>query len=217
MKHLKIALLALVGAFTYQANAQESSFIVKAGVNINSATGEELEKSKSSIGYHFGASYEMPIANILSIEPGVYFDTRGFKFEEKTDNLSYKEKVSLTGVNIPILAKVKVEIGTVAVFLNAGPYAYIPFSGKLKSEKTYSKELGYEDKVTENDLKFGSEKNQENHKRFNFGLNFGAGVEVSNFVLGFGYDLGLNDSLKHERDKTAVKYNALKISVGYKF
>lgn len=214
MKHLKIALLALVGAFTYQANAQESSFIVKGGVNINSVTTDtKLFEPKSDIGFHIGASYEMPIASIVSIEPGVYFDTRGFKYEAEILGTKATFKNQFMGVNIPVLAKVKVEVGNAAVFFNAGPYAYIPFSGKNTVKSDGNIDLN---EFVAGEIKFGNEIG--NYKRFNFGLNFGAGVEVSNFVLGFGYDLGLNDAIKHEvKDKVAAKYNALKISVGYKF
>lgn len=214
MKHLKIALLALVGAFTYQANAQESSFIVKGGVNINSVTTDtKLFEPKSDIGFHIGASYEMPIASIVSIEPGVYFDTRGYKHEVSVLGTTTTTKTSLMGINVPVLAKVRVEIGNAAVFFNAGPYMFVPLSAKSTAKVSGNIETK-EKQVSKYDI--GSENGK--HKRFNFGLNFGAGFEFNNFLIGLGYDLALADGINHEvKDTTFAKYNALKISVGYKF
>lgn len=194
-------LVALMGV-TANVQAQETSgFSVKGGVNFNSFSRENSAGLKSNIGYHIGATYDIGLGQYFSVEPGLFLDTRGAKFEGS----GFVGKTNVIGITVPVLAKGTFEVNRdLNVFVNAGPFVNIGLGGTRKTETAT---------VTEKrDVTFGNGANDI--ERTHFGLNFGAGLEFHRFILGAGYDLGLSE-VKNREVKT--KLNAFKISVGYKF
>lgn len=197
-RFFKVAVMALVGFVGYNANAQESSLAIRAGVNFNSLNGENAKGAKSNFGFHAGVTYELGLGEIFYIEPGVYFDTRGFKTESKILDKTITSTLNVYGITVPVLAKVKFQAGDDSfVSFNVGPYANFGISAK---EKAGSESL--EVKFDDNGL-----------KRFGFGLNFGAGFDYQRFLFNAGYDLGLTEAGKDSK----TKFTAFKIGVGYKF
>ncbi|AEK23912.1 porin family protein [Capnocytophaga canimorsus] len=197
-KFFKIALVALFGVVGYTANAQETGLSLKAGVNFNGASGDDVKGTKGVVGFHAGLGYEVGFTDIFAFETGAYFDTRGYKV--KDTGVISEEKVSIYSVTVPVLAKARFEVlPDVRAFVNAGPFANIGIMGKTK--------LG--DKSE--DVKFGNK--EDEIERFGYGVNFGAGVEFNKFVVGVGYDLGLNKLAENNKTYT----NAFKVSVGFKF
>ncbi|GIM55997.1 hypothetical protein CAPN006_03910 [Capnocytophaga canimorsus] len=201
-KIFKIALVALFGVVGYTANAQETGLSLKAGVNFNGASGDDVKGAKGVVGFHAGLGYEVGFTDIFAFETGVYFDTRGYKYEVEETLLTKKieAKTNIYSVTVPVLAKARFEVlPDVRAFVNAGPFANIGIMGKAKSG----------DKSE--DVKFGNKEGEI--ERFGYGVNFGAGVEFNKFVVGVGYDLGLS---KLHKDIKAYN-NAFKVSVGFKF
>ena len=49
-----------------------------------------------------------------------------------------------------------------------------------------------------------------------FGLIFGAGVNISTFIIGFRYNLGITDILK-DSDSDSVKNSVFSLMIGYSF
>lgn len=223
MKNIfKVAIVALVGLVSYNANAQ---FAVKAGINLNNmsySNNKDNSSYSSNTGFHVGATYEIDlIGNFLSLEPGLFLDTRGAKTSGNVGLSSYESKLNIVGLTIPVLAKGKIGLGDkLALFANVGPYVNIGLSGKQKTE---FKALGVSE-TKDTDVKFGDGLTES--KRFNMGLNFGVGAEFFNFILGVGYDLGLTsitntgkeviDGETLESELKAVP-SAFKVSLGYKF
>lgn len=78
---VKMALVALLGVYGFNANAQDLGIIVKAGVNLNSTSlsGSYFEgagaTAQNNTGFHLGASYELPITDIIFVEGGVVWYT----------------------------------------------------------------------------------------------------------------------------------------------
>ncbi|MFK8263639.1 porin family protein [Capnocytophaga canimorsus] len=197
-KIFKIALVALFGVVGYTANAQETGLSLKAGVNFNGASGDDAKGSKGVVGFHAGLGYEAGFTDIFAFETGAYFDMRGYKV--KDTGVISEEKVSIYSVTVPVLAKARFEVlPDVRAFVNAGPFANIGIMGKAK--------LG--DKGE--DVKFGNK--EDEIERFGYGVNFGAGVDFNKFVVGVGYDLGLNKLAENNKTYT----NAFKVNVGFKF
>lgn len=195
-KMFKIALVALFGVVGYTANAQETGLSVKAGVNFNGVSGDDAKGAKGVVGFHAGLGYEVGFTDIFAFETGVYFDTRGAKEGDKKRDF----KVNLYSITVPVLAKARFEVlPDVRAFVNAGPFANIGISGQIKSGDN------------SRDVKFGSKEGE--FERFGYGVNFGAGVELNKFVVGIGYDLGLNKVSRNIKTYS----NAFKVSVGFKF
>lgn len=202
MKKIVIAtLVAFVGMLGNSAKAQETSgFSVKAGVNFNTFSRDNSTGLKSLIGYHIGATYEFDLGKNFAVEPGLFLDTRGAKFEGS----GFVGKTNIIGLTVPVLAKGRLVINNdLNVFVNAGPFVNIGLGGTRKTEAA--------DITVKRDVTFGN--GDSDIERTNFGLNFGAGIEYQRFILGIGYDLGLS---KVNNLNTKTKLNAFKISVGYK-
>lgn len=219
-KVVKSALVALVGVLGFNANAQDLGLTVKGGLNINSVSlSEEVKGLESKVGFHIGAAYEIPVADIISIEAGVFFDTRGLKTKEERDLIITKRttegNTNLYSLNIPVTGKVRIGVSDINIFLQAGPYANILLSGTEKREvSTFTKASNTTTNTSSSeDIEFGENKDVKD--RFDYGLTFGGGVEFKKFVLSAGYDLGLRNFAESSEGK--VKFNAIKIGVGYKF
>ncbi len=201
MKKIVVAtLVAFVGMLGNSTKAQETLGVsVKAGVNFNTFSRDNSTGLKSLIGYHIGATYEFDLGKNFAVEPGLFLDTRGAKYEG-----AFVGKTNIIGLTVPVLVKGTFEINRdLNVFVNAGPFVNIGLGGTRKTETATTTE--------KRDVTFGN--GSSDIERTNFGLNFGAGVEYRRFVLGIGYDLGLSgvNNLTVE-----TKLNAFKISVGYK-
>jgi hypothetical protein len=63
------------------------------------------------------------------------------------------------------------------------------------------------------DIKFGSK--EDEHKRLDYGLGIGAGIEFDNFQLSIVYDIGLADIQNASDSKTSTRN--LQLSACYFF
>nr|WP_314839893.1 porin family protein [uncultured Flavobacterium sp.] len=186
-----ILTVAAVFAFGF-ANAQETKFGVKGGLNLANLSGD-VEDSSSKIGFNVGGFVEIKVSDKFAIQPELLFSTQGAKFEEGGEDL----KINLSYVNIPVMAKYYVAD---AFSLEAGPQI-----GFLTSAKAVA----------------GSESVdvKEGFESIDFGVNFGAGYDLTEKVsLGLRYNLGLSNIAKTEAgDDSKINNSVLSLSFGYKF
>lgn len=217
-KVLLVAVMALVGCFV-SANAQ--GLILKVGGNLNSYTADlesaKTDMNKSILGFHVGAGYEIGIIEYFAIEPGVLFDTRGFKSEMNVGSVSTKMTENIYSITIPVALKGKFPISDdFKIFAGLAPFANIGLVGNKKFD-TELGDLSIDKKPEE--FKFGNEVGDKN--RINYGLNFNAGVEYSKMSVSVGYDMMMSDGINQGDIKGTIKdfkprYNALKITLGYR-
>jgi len=90
------------------------------------------------------------------------------------------------------------------LFLFAVPYFAFGIGGKSKSDGESS------------DIEYGSGENKD-IKSFNAGLNFGAGLEVSNFQISAQYGIGLANLTPVTTDNAEMKVSVIGISAAYLF
>lgn len=217
-----VMLAVLTAGMLLSANAQEVKFGVKAGLNLSTAGGDMKDfiedigmDQKSHIGFHIGAFVDLGLTENFYIQPGLFYSNKGLKGELKEDD-SYKLKMNLSYLEIPILASYRINLSdNMKWHINAGPYLAYGIGGKIKFEG----EL-LEDEF--DDLKAFDE-DEGDLKRFDFGLSFGTGVNFKSVYLGVKYDLGLTniagDSWEgdEESSSTKIKNRNFSISVGYTF
>lgn len=205
------------------AQTSEIKFGVKAGLNLakttlsgSSSNTQEKDGSKFLASFHFSGLVDIPISKSFSVQPGLNLSGKGGKSEygsedlgikiEGTDNIMYLE--------IPVNAVFK----TKAFYIGAGPYAAYAVSGKVKRETTTY--LGGTSTTTkyEDDIEFGNDKDNDDLKPIDFGLNVLTGYQLSNGVnIGANYGLGLTN-LRPEGDSTNKKANSvISLSIGYMF
>lgn len=216
----KLMVVAIVFSLTTQAFAQE--FGVRAGLNISNMLAKDDDDTysddfSSKLGFHVGGTVEFPFSDMFALETGLFINTKGFKYTEddieaRSDD-EYKMTLNLYYIDIPINAKGIYDAGDVKVFATAGPYIGVGLTGKWKYKMTY---MGEEDEDTE-DVKWGSDEDEDDFKRLDLGLGFGAGVEYKAFLVGLGYNVGLANISPYSDNGYKENNRVFQVTFGYKF
>jgi hypothetical protein len=212
MKNLiKIFVFVLVLAMSSESFAQ--IFRAKAGLNLSTMLykdddGVYSDELKMKHGFLLGATAEFPIDEMFSFETGLLISTKGFKYDE-----DYVQKLNLTYLNVPLTGKAWFDVGGTKLYGLFGPYVGVGVGGKWKSEDNGNGEMG----TDEDKVEWGSDAEESDFKRFDFGLTIGAGVEISAIQIGLSYDLGLANISPDTENGNKVHTRALALSVGYKF
>lgn len=194
MKKIIMAATAAL-ALSMSAMAQDLSFIVNLGYQGSNLTNINTGNAKAELlsGFRGGAALDWTFTDLgvaqLSLQPGVYFSMKGAKLAStKSGNDKAVNFVrQLNYIDIPVLLNARFGIADhTNVFVNAGPYLGFGINGSDKVTKgTDTKSSGsvdfFKDKV---------------YNRFDWGLHIGTGVEFNHFMLGVGYQLGLQDISK---------------------
>lgn len=211
MKKLLTALLIVI--MVSPAFAQ--TFSLRAGLNLSNMLVKDDDDNYSdefemSPGFHLGGLVEFPINDAFTFETGLLVSTTGFKMKESDPTFGDSEmKATIYNLDIPITAKVYIDAGSSAkVYINFGPYIGYALSGK--SKYTFDGDSDTED------INIGSEETDD-IKAFDFGIVAGAGVEISSFVVGVSYGLGLANISSYTENGNKISNKVLAISVGYKF
>lgn len=213
MKNLfSLLVLALVLTMTAESFAQR--FGVKGGLNLSNMLIKDDDKTysddfKMKPGIHIGVTAEFPMTEMLSFETGLLLSTKGFKLSRE----GYEGKMSLNYLDIPLTGKASFDIESVKVYGVFGPYVGIGISGKSKFENTYEGETEIDDDI----VVWGSDKEESDFKRLDFGLTVGAGVELNAIQIGTSYNMGLANISPDTEDGRTNKNRVLQLSIAYKF
>ena len=102
----KLFLVAAIAVFGFtSANAQEVNFGAKAGVNMATITGDDVDDTKSKTSFHIGAVAEIAISDKFSVQPELLYSAQGTKADEGD------EELKIDYINLPIIAKYYVAEG----------------------------------------------------------------------------------------------------------
>jgi len=197
MKKISIALivaftLVAVGA----AQAGPATFGLKGGLSLAKITGDNTDDLKTRTGFLVGGFAALPMGESMSIQPEVYYAQKGAKF----DDAGTEVKVKLDYIDIPVLFKYTVAGESARPYFLVGPSIGFLTSAKFSAE---GQSADVKDFVTSTD----------------FGLVFGLGVAMQQFLIEARYDLGLtnlNDGISDNPDDS-VKNSVIAIQIGYAF
>ncbi|AWK02804.1 PorT family protein [Flavobacterium crocinum] len=179
-------------------NAQDIKFGVKGGVNLSNFTGD-IEDASSKVGFHVGGFAEFKLSDKFAIQPELLYSAQGAKFE---DSFS-KEKVSMSYLNIPIMAKYYI-IDKLSV--EAGPQAGFLLSAKSNWESSYNGKVAS-----------GKDNIKDIFKTTDFSFNVGAGYDFTeNLSAGLRYNFGLSN-ISDSKEGGKIHNNVISLSLGYKF
>ena len=207
----KIALLITLTIFGLtQANAQNFGF--KGGYNYSSFNGDVAKDNtlKGLSGFYVGALLELPLGDVLSLQPEVIYSRQGAAWEQKNILGEFKKDLKLDYLNIPVMAKVNLG----PLFLQGG----VQFGFLVgKPEVSYTRGA---QRVTE-------KVDKDAYASFDFGVGAGLGVNLSqHFFVEARYTHSLtnaldpnNNSLKnaHISDDNNFKNAVLSLGLGVKF
>jgi len=190
-KLLFIAVFTAVGLMS--ANAQ-TSFGVKAGVNLANGAGD-VEDAETKLGLHIGGFAEFMFTEKFAFQPELLYSMQGYKFEEDGAEL----KTKLDYVNIPLIFKYYV---TESLAIEAGPQVGFLVSAKGEIE------AGGESEDFDID---------EGYNSLDYGINVGLSYTLDMGVMfGARYYYGIAD-IDDTSDDIDEKNSVIQLSVGYKF
>lgn len=236
---LTVSALALAAASFAQSTSSVNEPPMRARVgikgglnlsNISNYNNGSTDNNKTLAGWNAGVIVDLPLAPILSLQPGVFYTTKGTKIEggskgSVTDPY-YKYTTNPSYIEVPVNFVAKLPLGdyTNKFFVGAGPYAAFGVAGKNKwttnvggAESSGSSTIKWDD-----DTPFNSgDPNQgyDKLKRFDWGLNFLTGFELNDFIISAQYGLGFNkiysgtDDQRNDKSKNRV----FTASVGWLF
>lgn len=221
MKYI-VKLFVVLIAFTMATNELfAQNFGLKGGLNLSTMLIKDddtyIDDFKMKPGFNIGATAEFPLAEMISFETGLLLSTKGFKIsEEETfmgETIEMEGKMNLLYLDIPLTAKATFDLGGAKIYGVFGPYLGIGLIGKIKSETTYDGET----ETDEEDIEWGSDEDESDLKRLDFGLTMGAGVEINFIQIGLTYGLGLANISPYTDGGSKINNRVLGLSVGYKF
>ena len=154
-------------------------------------------------GIYAGFSYNLPIAGVLGITPGLYYSmlfSNDSAFEGSLD-----AKLREHFVNVPVYLNVGFNLGASSrFFIFAGPTAQIGISSTAQAS-VEGKDFPKTDRYKDSD-----------YSRTNLLLGGGLGLNISRFQITAGYDQGLFN-LDTSDDGTKRQKSYAKIGVAYLF
>ena len=207
----KIALLIALTVFGLtQTNAQNFGF--KGGYNYSSFNGEVTKDNslKGLSGFYVGALLELPLGDVISLQPEVIYSRQGAAWEQKNNLGSFKKDLRLDYLNIPVMAKVNLG----PLFLQGG----VQFGFLVdKPEVSY----------TAGDRRVSQTVDKDAYASFDFGVGAGLGVKLNqHFFVETRYTYSLTNVFdpndKHFKsslisDGDNFKNSVFSIGLGMKF
>ncbi len=224
-------LILVLTLTTTVALATKAQVYVQGGLNlanITKTTDGQTEKNNILPSFNVGLMGRLPITSMFSLESGALLTGKGSKAETYFNSGNYtKARFNPLYIEVPLNAVVKIPLDSKGsngsnVFFHAGPYAAVGIAGKstretkfLGATTTSSSNIQFS-----NDDPLTSEQDDANYnklKRFDFGLNFGGGVQFGKVILKANYGLGLtkiNSTQSNNNADDKNKYRTLSFSVG---
>lgn len=214
--------LALVSGSVMAQSKDGVKFGVRAGVNFASValSGKDVDKEdkdglKSLTSFNFGGYAEIPISEKFSIQPGLSLSGKGYKTEssDTDDGITFTDKVTnnLMYLEIPINAVFNFN----GFYFGAGPYLSYAISGKSKYKGTVT---GEPDENKEEDIKIGNNKDEDQIKPLDFGVNAMAGYKLPNGLnFGLNYGLGLSNLDVDSSKDYKMSNRVFSVLVGFSF
>ena len=213
----KALLLALTtSALALGAQAQ-TTFGLRAGVNLQNINGKEYDGSdtdnKLKTGFNIGVNAEIPVAPDFYVQPGVLFTTKGAKSKDDDDI-----KINLSYIEVTINFLFKPTLGAGKLLLGVGPYIAFAIGGKYTDQNDKDHTFKFKNEISAADYLTGN----PYAKRIDAGGNLLAGYELSSKLsFQLNAQLGMvkiNPKITGvSNDKTKYKNTGFGISIGYRF
>lgn len=211
-------LLIVVVVLTMSAQSFAQTFGVKFGLNLSNMVAKDEDDTfsddfKYNPGLHLGPTAEFPISDNFSIETGLLATTKGFKMTEEGSGGDYSMNLYLLYVDVPVTAKASFDLGGVRIYAAAGPYVGAGIFGQYRSKIT----VGGESESDTEAVDWGSDADEDDFKRLDYGVTAGAGIEFGAVQIGASYGYGLANITPDTEGGTVVNNRVLGVSIGLKF
>ncbi|NQT25448.1 PorT family protein [candidate division KSB1 bacterium] len=207
---LILTIMALILSFSNVSMAQITEKGVKVGLNLASATGDDVKDAKSKTGFAVGGYVLYPLNESVTMQIEALYAQKGVKMEGEetityygyTMTYDYKSTINLTYIEIPVLFRYDIQSsGNMKPYIIAGPYIALTMGAKVKWES------GDES---------GSDDIKDDIKGMDYGVILGAGVKVNEKIsIDARYSMGLTSVDDSEHDAGDMKNKVISVTAGY--
>ena len=191
MKQRHITLILFLLFLFALAGFSQVKWDAKVGMNFSNVT--KYDDAKALPGFQLGVGMDYGFSESWSLQSGLLISSKGYKIEDV--------KVRPIYLDIPILAAYKFNISDNTKFvINAGPYLAFGLGGKAKDDNF--------------DLKL-FKSDEGDWKRFDLGIQYGIGLELSDrYLINLTGQNGFISPVDGGDDPKNMTFT---IGVGYRF
>ena len=220
MKKL-LALAICAGLFT---TAKSQKVYIQGGVNLSNITTSNsgsTEKSHLLTTFNAGIMARSNNAEQIALEAGLLVEGKGAKSSGGSGNTHYDATFNPLYLQLPVNVVIRVPLqgDNSNIFIYGGPYVAMGIAGKSKVKGQI---LGASFDGTK-DIQFTNTDPNDNDqaysklKRYDYGVNVGAGIDLGKILLKANYGMGLAkiSSMQTNNGENAKnKYRVVSISLG---
>jgi hypothetical protein len=204
------------------------SQILRGGLNFANVTitnDGDIDENKMLSSFQVGLTGDIKILPILSFQPGILFTGKGSKTSSGDPNgpTYYSATTNPWYIEVPANFVLKT-IGPIKFFAGAGPYVAVGIAGKNKVDGKF---LGSTFHSEENIRWSNDDPSTLNYeegagygimKRFDYGANVLAGIQITKLIFGLNYGIGLAklQSGSNSQADDQNKHRVLTLYVGIK-
>jgi hypothetical protein len=153
------------------------------------------------VGIHFGGYCKIPLTRNFAFQPALLLSAKGSNYT--IDSVDYS--LSPIYVEVPLIAMYSFGSDAIKISFFGGPYFACGAGG-------YKIEQGGE----LNTISYGSGKNND-LKRFDIGLNFGAGLQIGGLLISAQYGKGISNVSPETPIYSEMKNKVIGISISSLF
>lgn len=201
MASLVLSCLALTNVQAQDAISKPATIGFKGGINFSNFYADNVDDENVLTGFNAGLYAKVPVTKSFSIQPEIYYTTKGSEVTYNTAGVNGVAKFNINYVEVPVLAVINL---TENFNIHAGPYAAYMVSGK-----------------TTNDSNLGSSTSTldtNDFQRFDAGIAAGVGLDFELLSFGVRYNYGLTKIEKENSNGntyTDAKNSVLNVYVGF--
>ena len=194
----KFLMTAVLGMFAL-AGFSQVKWDAKFGMNFSNMT--KLDDAKALPGFNLGVGMDYGFSENWSLQSGLMISSKGYKYDKDVLGADFKARPIY--LDIPILAAYKFNISDNTKFvINAGPYLAFGLGGKGKFDVDGAEDI----KVF---------KGEEGMSRFDLGIQYGIGLELSDrYLINLTGQNGFISPVDGGDDPKNMTFT---IGVGYRF
>jgi len=195
----KILVIVACVFFVTYGYAQDVKFGAKAGLNLSTLVGDDVDNADMKTGLYLGGFLNAPLGDRLSFQPELLYSRQGVKTDFEDTDYTYK----FSYINIPLLLRMSLDANK-SVHIYAGPQLGFLVKSEVKAEEGGNS-------ITA-DFK-------DYTKNFDFSLNIGFSVDISeNLALDLRYNRGLSKVMDMKDMGDVKSYNSVfQLGASYSF
>ena len=166
--------------------------------NVSTNSNGSVNSAKTLASFNIGLKGDIPLASMLSLQIGAEFTGKGSRADYNSSLYTGSYTFRPYYIEVPINLVVKLPIAPhIAVMLGGGGYGAAGVAGKYQTDISSVVGSGSSSQAIKwtnsNDVTTGSANGSGAGvlRRYDFGLNFLAGLEIGPAQLSFNYGLGL--------------------------